>query len=402
MPDERIGGSGTIFQVRIGFLYNHDQLHQVAHSLPIALALAAMGTGAEIVLITTSERIRGEVERLAGDTLGHGAAVVSLGLKGWFTRLAERVAGRLIPVRKLAILSDNVDFFRTLDVLVVAEKTSLALKRRFGLDRLKIVHTRHGAGDRAIGFDKASAGFDAVLVSGPKIGERLVREAGVSPDRLYQVGYPKFDLHRDTRIELPLAKDGRPVVLYNPHPSPHLSSWFSMGPAILDWFVANPDYQLIFAPHVMLFERPVAISIDKLRVARPGRIEQRWREAPNIVIDTGSRASTTMAYTNAADIYVGDASSQLYEFLLRPRPCLFVDAHHTKWQGNPNYAHWQAGPVISDVANLGEGLAESRLDFETVYRPIQQRLFAHSFDLTDEPSAIRAAWAIATIAGLTP
>ena len=80
---------------------------------------------------------------------------------------------------------------------------------------------------------------------------------------------------------------------------------------------------------------------------------------------------------------------------------LFVDAHQTKWQGDPNYAHWQAGPVIDDVAGLGEALAETRRDFETVYRPIQQRLFAHSFDLTDEPSAVRAARAIATIAGLT-
>ena len=26
--------------MRIGFLFNHDQVHQVAHSLPIALALA--------------------------------------------------------------------------------------------------------------------------------------------------------------------------------------------------------------------------------------------------------------------------------------------------------------------------------------------------------------------------
>ena len=57
--------------------------------------------------------------------------------------------------------------------------------------------------------------------------------------------------------------------------------------------------------------------------------------------------------------------------------------------------------MIDDVASLGEGLAETRRDFETVYRPIQQRLFAHSFDLTDEPSAVRAARAIATIAGLT-
>jgi hypothetical protein len=29
--------------MRIGFLFNHDQVHQVAHSLPIALALARSG-----------------------------------------------------------------------------------------------------------------------------------------------------------------------------------------------------------------------------------------------------------------------------------------------------------------------------------------------------------------------
>lgn len=388
------------FRVRIGFLFNHDQLHQVAHSLPIALALAKMGTRAEIVLATTSARIRGEVERVAGDAVGDGVELVSLELRGRGTRLLERIAGRLLPVRKLGVLADNVDFFRSIDVLVVAEKTSLALKWRFGLAGLKIVHTRHGAGDRAIGFDKASAGFDAVLISGPKIGERLVREAGIAAEKLHQVGYPKFDLHGETRVELPLAKDGRPVVLYNPHCSPYLSSWFKMGPAILDWFVAHPEYQLIFAPHVMLFERPVAISIDKLRVARPGRIEERWRQADNIVIDTGSRASTTMAYTNAADIYLGDASSQVYEFLLRPRPCVFFDAHRSAWRGNPDFAHWQAGPVIDDVAELGEGLAEARRDFEAVCRPVQERLFAYSFDLTDEPSTARAARAIATIAGL--
>jgi hypothetical protein len=388
------------FRVRIGFLFNHDQLHQVAHSLPIALALAKMESGAEIVLATTSSRIRAEVERVAGEMVGTGVELVSLELRGRGTRLLEQVAGRLLPLRKLGVLADNVDFFRSLDVLVVAEKTSLALKRRFGLDELKIVHTRHGAGDRAIGFDKASTGFDAVLISGPKIGERLTREAGVAAEKLHQVGYPKFDLHRDTRVELPLARDGRRIILYNPHPSPHLSSWYKMGPAILDWFLAHPAYQLIFAPHVMLFERPLAISIDKLRVGRPGRIEGRWQQAENILIDTGSRASTTMAYTNAADIYLGDASSQVYEFMLRPRPCVFVDAHDSPWRGNPDFAHWQAGPVIDDVAKLGEGLAETRRDFEAVYRPVQERLFAHSFDLTEEPSAVRAARAIAQVAGL--
>ncbi|MEO6247388.1 MAG: hypothetical protein ABIO85_02220 [Sphingomicrobium sp.] len=386
--------------MRIGFLFNHDQLHQVAHSLPIALRLAEMGTGAEIVLATTSARIRAEVELLAHQAIVRGMVTVQpLSLRRRRSRLLQALVGRLIPLAKLFVLADNVDFFRSLGLLIVAEKTSLALKGRFGLDGLKIVHTRHGAGDRAIGFDKASAEFDAVLISGPKVAERLVAEAGVKAERLHMVGYPKFDLHRETQADLPWAADLRPIVLYNPHPSPHLSSWFRFGPAILDWFVANPAYRLIFAPHVMLFERPLAISIDRLRIARPGRIEQRWREAPNIFIDTGSRASTTMAYTNAADIYLGDASSQIYEFLLRPRPCLFFDAHHTKWQGDANYAHWQAGPVIETVAALGPALARAEADFESLFRPAQERLFAHSFDLTEEPSAMRAARAIARIAG---
>lgn len=387
--------------MRIGFLFNHDQLHQVAHSLPIALRLADMGTGAEILLATTSDRIRAEVELLGGNAIGRTLKLVPLELRSRTARLVERLAGRWIPARKLFILGDNLDFFATLDLLVVAEKTSLALKRRFGLDRLKIVHTRHGAGDRAIGFDKASAEFDAVLVSGRKVGERLVAEAGIAPERLHMVGYPKFDLHRDTQAALPWpADDRRPIILYNPHPSPHLSSWYAMGPAILDWFVAHPEYRLLFAPHVMLFERPLTISIDRLRLARPGRIEPRWNAAENIFIDTGSRASTTMAYTNSADVYLGDASSQVYEYLVRPRPCLFVDAQHSEWQDNPNFTHWRAGPVIDDVARIGEGLARARADFDRLYRPIQEQLVAHSFDLTDEPSALRAARAIARIAGL--
>lgn len=381
--------------MRIGFLFNHDQLHQVAHSLPIALRLAEIDSTAEIVLAVISERLRAEVQRIAGGAIGGSVELVSLELRRRGSKLADRLLGRIFPIRKLLMLPDNLAFFRSLDVLVVAEKTSLALKKRRGLERLRIVHTRHGAGDRAIGFDKASARFDLVLVSGPKIRRRLEQEAGVEPSRIRQVGYPKFDLHRSTRANL--SRDERPLVLYNPHPSPHLSSWYRMGPAILDWFVSHPEYRLIFAPHVMLFERSLSFSIDRLRVARPGRIAKRWNDAENIVIDTGSRASTTMAYTNTADIYLGDVSSQVYEFLLRPRPCVFVDAHRTAWQHDANFAHWRAGPVIASVAELGAALASAQAEFEVRWKLAQEARFADSFDLTDEPSDLRAARAIAEL-----
>jgi len=385
--------------MRIGFLFNHDQVHQVAHSLPIAMALAERRSDLDIVIATTNRRLTAEVVRMAGHLVGQGLSLVELGLTQRRSKLMAATMEAVLPAVKLLIYGDNLDFFRSLDMLVVAEKTSLILKTRYGLTDLKIVHTRHGAGDRAIGFDKASAGFDHVLVSGPKIRERLIAEAGVAPETISVVGYPKFDL-APPRPAMPLLDDGRPVVLYNPHVSPHLSSWYEQGRAVLDWFVEHDEYDLIFAPHVMLFERPFVITIDKLRMDRAGRIDERYLRAPNIHIDLGSRASTTMTYTQRADIYLGDVSSQIYEFLLRPRPCVFLNTHGFVWGDDPNFQHWKAGPVIGGPDALGEALAAAQRDQETIWRPAQQALFDRSFDLTDEPSSARAARALARFAGL--
>jgi hypothetical protein len=385
--------------MRIGFLFNHDQVHQVAHSLPIALAMAREGVQAEIVAATTSPRLTAEVIRLGGGLIGPRIRLVELGVRKIASRLAKATLETVVPATKLMVYGDNLDFFRSLDVLVVAEKTSLVLKTRYGLSGLRIVHTRHGAGDRAVGFDRASAGFDHVLVSGKKIRDRLVADAGVDPATISIVGYPKFDL-AEPRETLGLHRDGRPVVLYNPHVSPHLSSWFQVGRQVLDWFAARDDYQLIFAPHVMLFERPWTLSIDRFRLSRPGRLANRYLRAPNIHIDLGSRVSTTMTYTQAADIYLGDASSQVYEFLLRPRPCVFLNPHGFAWDADPNFAHWRAGPVIERVDQMENALAGAASEHAATYAPVQRELFDYSFDLTDEPSGRRAARAVARFAGL--
>jgi hypothetical protein len=150
----------------------------------------------------------------------------------------------------------------------------------------------------------------------------------------------------------------------------------------------------------MLFERPFALTIDKLRFDRPGRIEERYLRAPHIHIDLGSRLATTMVYTNRADIYLGDASSQVYEFLRRPRPCVFLNPRKLAWRGDPNFAHWRAGPVIEQVADLAEALAGSQRDPAATFLPVQQALFDASFDLTQEASSVRAARALARFAGV--
>jgi hypothetical protein len=377
--------------MRIGFLFNHDQVHQVAHALPIALAMRRLMPSAEVVVATTNARLTAEVRRLAGPRASD-LHIVELGLRRTSTRLLAAGLEWALPVRKIGAYRDNLDFFAGLDALVVTEKTSLLLKTRYGLTT-PIIHTRHGAGDRAIGFNKASAGFDRVLVSGPKIRRRLEQEAGVPGDRIDSVGYAKFDLIGDRRPRLPFQANGKPTVLYNPHPSPHLSSWYRHGRAVLEHFLRDDRFNLIFAPHVMLFHRRFVVTIDKLRIDRPGTIEQRFRDAPNIHVDLGSSASTDMTYTLAADIYLGDVSSQIYEFLHRPRPCVFLNSQHADWREDANYAHWAAGPVIADPANLGAAIDWAMLA-RSRYEPIQQRLFADSFDLTGEASSVRAARAV--------
>ena len=376
--------------MRVGVLFNHDQIHQVAHALPVGLAIARMVPEVTMVFASGSAAADAEVDRLA-PVLPPNVERVALSHTSPLTRTLTAALDRWLPAGKVTLYRDNLPFFRSLDALLVAEKTSLLLNTRYGLD-LPLIHTRHGAGDRAIGFDPASRAFHHTLVSGPKVRDRLVAEAGVAPERLSVVGYPKFDILPAEPAPPPLPPN-RPTVLYNPHPSPALSSWFQHGAAVLDWFVAHPEYNLIFAPHAMLFERPVTVSLSPPSLDRPGRLRRCWREAPNIHIDVDSPRLSDMSHTRAADLYLGDVSSQLYEFLLTPRPALFLNSHDVEWEGDLNYAHWRAGPVIDSPAQLETGLAEALATHDR-YRAEQERLFATSIQLTDEPSAERAARAV--------
>ena len=110
--------------MRIGFLFNHDQIHQVAHSLPIAMALADAHPDLDIVVATTNARLSAEVRRIAGPAIGRRIKAVELGLTKSASRLMAATLESVLPAVKLLIYGDNLDFFRSLDILVVAEKTS--------------------------------------------------------------------------------------------------------------------------------------------------------------------------------------------------------------------------------------------------------------------------------------
>jgi hypothetical protein len=375
---------------RICFLFNHDQTHQLAHSLPIALAMIQEGTH-EVVLAVSTDSLEQEIRRQSGDALGR-ATIVRLDLTSAASKSTNWLLGSVLPIRKLLLYRDNLDFFQSFDALVVSEKSSLLLKTRYGL-KLPIIHTRHGAGDRDIGFNRESAAFDLVLVSGPKIRDRLVQQAGVDPDHIAVVGYSKFDLCSDNRADVPFANPGLPTVVYNPHPSPHLSSWYRDGRAVLQAFRDQNRYNLIFAPHVMLFSRRWTVTIDKLSLAAVHKPASDVLQAPNIHADLGSALSNDMSYTNRADIYIGDVSSQVYEFLYRPRPCLFLNSHGVDWADQPAYLHWRAGPVIDRPDTIIAAVDEA-VACHADYLPVQRELLNSTFSVTETSAPVRAAKAI--------
>lgn len=384
---------------RIGFLFNHEATHQVAHSAPTAFTLSThYAERVDVSLYASSPPQMTELRRIASYYPDHRCEFVQIDCPMAYKAL-DAIFGKLAPFRKVAMLRANAERFAGLNALVLTEKTSIMLKTRFGLKNVKLIYARHGAGDRALSFNVDNAKFDLLLLPGEKFQDRLAA-AGYLEDRPHViVGYPKFDLYGGktglvSREARPVFNNGRKTVLYNPHFDPKLSSWYEFSEAVLEYFYRSDQYNLIFAPHMMLYKRLAHVSLEertfRLRKAPP----QRYSDCPHMLIDTGGPACTDMTYTNAADIYLGDISSQVYEFIYTPRPCVFLNAHDADWRDNPNYDFWRMGEVIDRPEQLGEALARAESLHRERFEPIQKQAFSYTFDIEETRPSLRAARAI--------
>jgi len=334
--------------MHIGFLLNHYTGHQAYHVLPIAYALSG-NKDVKVSIIVSSTALH-KMARDLGDIWGtHHCHIIKAHVPFWVD-LIDPLTRQFIFLKKKAVLDHNTALFKTLDALVVPEKTSLSLKKNKALAHLKMIRIRHGAGDRATGLDDSNKDFDLILTSGQKMQERLMSDQNIAKEKLPIIGYPKFDMTDKLPPPRPLFNNGKKTVLYNPHFRRDESSWVKMGMDVLHFFKDSNDYNLIFAPHILLYQRALRHGAKNLHA---------FKNCPNIHIDTGSDALIDMTYTRQADIYLGDVSSQIYEFLRQPCPCLFLNAHHIHdWQNKQTFKHWQCGDVCESIDDLEHALTQ--------------------------------------------
>jgi hypothetical protein len=287
---------------------------------------------------------------------------------------------KYLGVFKHRVLRDNRAALDPFDAIVSVENT-VAMARDEGIDHPRLIYTPHGFGDRAYAFVPRIATFDFVLVAGEKTEKRMLANGLIRPGDYALTGSVKLETgERLAERAGPLFAAPRPTVLYNPHFDPKLTSWNRFIGPMLDGFERQDAFNLIVAPHVKLFRRSTAAT------------KTRWRRrsTPPIVVDPGSDRSIDTSYLWASDIYVGDSSSQVYEFLARPRPCVFLNAHSVDWRHDPNYVHWHLGDVVDDPADLMPAIAAAP-ERHSLYLERQRRASLDTFGtIQGSPSKIAA------------
>jgi CDP-glycerol glycerophosphotransferase (TagB/SpsB family) len=281
------------------------------------------------------------------------------------------------------MMNRHAERFRDMDAFVDTTYAALRFKTRYGYTQAKYILAFHGAGDRKRKPPEYLRSHDFLLLYGPKYYQRLNQLGVLTDDNWAYLGYPKFDVTLHEQAPSPvLFPEQRTTVLYNPHFESDVSSWFDWGWQVLDFFANSQRYNLIFAPHVELKGR----TDPRLSV-------KKYAAMPNVHVDLGSPSCLDMTYLKAADIYLGDVSSQVTEFLVQPRPCVFLNNHQIDWENNAHYMLWKAGPVVEDLSLLEQSI-EDAINSHERYRSAQLEYFNDSINLTETPSGLRGAQAI--------
>jgi len=342
----------------VSFLFLGETL-LIPHLYPVVEALAALAPTLSIELwVSTSMH-----ETLLGRWLAQA------GLHRVEIRRAPgfRVSSGLDPgdnpplPMKLPMLARLAPTLAKNRIVVCAEQTSLWVPTVLPLSS-RFVMIEHGVGGvrYARSMRRRRSAWKIAVASNAE--QRSFIERGLDPNRVVPVGYVKHDFHYRTDPAA-LFPSLRPIVVYNPHWQRHRSSWWDWGAGIVESLIAQDRFNVILAPHQRLVEGAPEVKSILAEAARH----------PHVHADFSSFATVDGSYTAAADIYLGDTSSQAVEFIARPRPCVFLNNGQADWRASDSYPFWTCGEVIDRLAEVLPAV-DRAVDRHERYRAAQQRL----------------------------
>lgn len=313
-------------------------IHQVLHLAPVAAEISRRRPDLAVHCICGDAGTAAALRAVAAAMDAGRMAITTMPIP-LTSRLMVRLTGRK-AAGKGPLLAAIRWRARHARAIIVPERTSAAL-RTLGW-RKPLIHFRHGAGDRAPASEARLSAFDLIVAPGEKDIARAVA-LGVDRARLRAAGYVKLDYLRiGAACADRLFDNDLPTVMYNPHFDARISS-MGIAADVIARFRDQDRYNLIFAPHIRAVEDLSATERANLAaLAVPGRI----------IIDLGSPSLFDMRYAQAADLYLGDMSSQLYEFLARLRPVTFINAHGVDWRHDPRYSGWHLGEVADGADDI--------------------------------------------------
>jgi len=362
-------------ETQIGFLLINSTAH-LYHAASIAFELSYT-QGIHVILYISTQENKAILDKLAQSYPKHRCKFCFLAPS--ITHQIFRLFKKRLHPRVQDIIYNNKKKLLANDALVMTDKHMLKFQTN---TRPKYISVGHGAGDRATAFKSRYKDFDFLLVSGEAKWKRMEAEGIISEKNGRIVGYPKFDSVLQTIPKTIIFDNEKPIVLYNPHFNQNESSWTKWGEYILNYFYHSQDYNLIFAPHILLFSK------TKKDIAK------KYYDAENIHIDLGSNYLTDMTYTKMADIYLGDVSSQVYEFIgYKNRPCIFLNPNQEKWINNENFRMWNMGDVVSNMNNFESTVKNAKTHFCN-YANTQSIYSKETFSTNNIPASQRAAKAI--------
>ena len=356
------------FRKRVLFLYRPG-IHHLFHSLYIAIEFSKIQDEYEVAILNTGldlhKTIKLEISK-------HNAKINYINRSLLFSVLNKTYKN---------VIRFNKDIIRESDVILTASWGIPRFLQQYNLRDRVVIFTRHGANIGDNEYDKGLPEYDCVFITSEKMYDQLKELSILINLKSYlRIEYCKFDyLFNNPGLEKNLFDNDLPVILYNPHFQKHRSSLYNAGEKIIDAIVKSNKYNVILSPHPL---------VNKWHFL--DRIKLKFPKSDKLIKDWSSIHQVNFDYMRKADVYLGDTSSSIYEWLYFNKPMILYDSHDVDWKNVPFYEFWNWGYVVDNPEDLMARL-DRIMKGSDPFKKVRQEAKNYAFGEVDGKASYRAA-----------